>query len=482
MSVPSMRLPFFWAEVINAGQLGTQAQRGMLIGQATSATYVGVPRLLSSAEHAASLFGRGSPLHRMAMRAFKAHPGGLWYSIGIADASASTASAWTVTFVCSEATEAGTIRFWLGSDKIDLGVIRGDAAANLAERLADLLPSASDYPVTATHDAGITTITFRSKGTVGNALRVARDTSMDLPAGVTSVTIAHSVTGATDPTLDATITALAPDRYHKIALYLDGLGEDLAVDMDDRWGYLRHQYGHVFSAVAGVAAEGDIPGYTAMLAAMVAAESPYAHWTSAKLPSTCRAPAYEVAAALAAVAMKSDEEAPGLKIGTLALPDCRGPESSDFTPAQKNQLLLYGGTTFSTSGGYLVVDQCNTTRWSNADGSRNNAYLDAPKYWLAEYAVDSLHSTMSAQYARCRLVSDSDGQIPPMCATPSAVAASIRSWYRGLCNRGLAQDPDTFDAAITVTRPEDDRNRLDAYVPAHLADNFEILAPTLAFT
>ena len=51
-----------------------------------------------------------------------------------------------------------------------------------------------------------------------------------------------------------------------------------------------------------------------------------------------------------------------------------------------------------------------------------------------------------------------------------------------LCRAGLAQNPDVFAQNVKVVRPDGDKNRLDAQLPANLADNFEVFAPVLMFS
>jgi phage tail sheath gpL-like len=169
-------------------------------------------------------------------------------------------------------------------------------------------------------------------------------------------------------------------------------------------------------------------------------------------------------------------------MGGVVLSGCRAAEADDFTGAQKIQLLKYGSTTFSEVGGFLSIDRVQGTCYLAGDGARDERYLDSPKLWLAEWAIGDMHSVIAAEYARMRLVSSSSGRVPDLCATPGMVEGTLRAWYRSLCNRGYAQNADVFDGAVSCTRPDDDRNRLDASVPANLADNFEIFAPVLSFS
>ncbi len=478
----SIRLPFFWGEASPAaGVPAAAAQRGLLIGQCTTGD--GVVRALGSADQAAALFGRGSVLHRMAIRAFAACPWGDWSAIGVADAVASTAAAYTLTVTAGAAIGGGTIRVWAGSDFVDVGVLASSSpdVSVIATAIAAAFLAGGDYPVTGTHDAGVATLTFKCNGTCGNHFNVAIDPDVPLPTGV-SVAVAQSVTGATDPTLTATLAAIQDKAYSKIAVWIDSLGDEQAVDLDAKWEWDKQLYGHAFTAITGTYTQGDPTGASALYSAALAAPSPYAHWSRLALEAGCRAPAFEGAASLCGVALRSDDADPGLTIHGLALLGCKSaPAGKQFTPKQRNDLLYVGYTTAGDLSGLLAIDRCVTTRFQNAYGSRDERLYKAPKLWLAEWAMKDLRATMEATYARCRLVSDG-GPVPPNCATPSMVQGTLTSWYEKLCRLGYAQDPDTFAQNVKVVRPEQDRDRLDALLPASLADNFEVFAPVLSFS
>ena len=171
MSVPTtVRLPFFWGSVEEGGQAGGAGSQTIeLIGLATSTT--GARRLLSSADHAATLFGAGSILHRMAIRAFEAAPSNLIYGTSVAAAEASTPAAWTATVTVTTAA-AGTIRLWVGSDYVDIPVSAGQLQNSIASAIAAAFPSISSYPIVGGAQTNEATLTFRHGGTSGNDLRI----------------------------------------------------------------------------------------------------------------------------------------------------------------------------------------------------------------------------------------------------------------------------------------------------------------------
>ncbi len=475
----SIRLPFFWGEAAPAAQTPVSArQKGLLIGQVTTSNY-GVPRAIASADQAASLFGRGSFLHRMALKAFNACPWGDWTAIGVADAADSTPATKTITITASNA-GAGTLRVWVGSDCQDIGVTASESASDIATAIAAAFPSGGDYPMTGTHNSGVVTLTAKNKGTAGNGIYVAVDGNIPLPSGVTAV-VATGATGATDPTLTSTISAIADKTYNKVAVWLNDLGDELSTDILDRWGWQRQQHGYGFSAVNGTSGVGDTLGYTALLGAASTYAATHWTWSCLSLEPACKTPAFEAAAGLCAVALRSDDVDPGLTIHGLALQGCPAADAgSQFTPKMRNDLLYAGYTTCGDVGGILTVDRAVTRKTQNAYGSRDERQSSAAKIWLCEWALNDLRATMETEYARCRLVND--GPAPEGCATPSMVRGTLIAWYEKLCRLGYAQDPETFAANVQVVRPTGDKNRLDALLPANLADNFEIFAPVLSYS
>ncbi len=100
------------------------------------------PVFVPSADDAATLFGRGSELHRMAVAFFAQAPEGTLYACPVAEASGTPASA-VMTFA-TNASAAFTIRMKLCGEVIDVSVASGDTPTTIAAAVADAVNDAQN--------------------------------------------------------------------------------------------------------------------------------------------------------------------------------------------------------------------------------------------------------------------------------------------------------------------------------------------------
>ena len=187
------------------------------------------PVQVFSADDAATKFGRGSELHRMALKVFDQYKAATLWCCPVAEASNTKASA-TLTFVGS-ATAAGTIRLMIAGKQIDVGYASGDTVTAIATACATAIRDQGlDLPVTAQFAAGVLTVTARNGGPRGNdlAFRAYHVNGNDIIAIGTSTTAngtAATITGsgklASGATADSATNALAAianTRFDRIAV------------------------------------------------------------------------------------------------------------------------------------------------------------------------------------------------------------------------------------------------------------------------
>jgi phage tail sheath gpL-like len=474
----SIRLPLFWGSAQPQAAVAGQAQRLALVGTGYEAPESITPTLLTCAEDAAALFGRGSVIHRMAIRAFEQYSMAEVWAIALAVEAGGTRATWASDIACTSS-GAGTLRIWVNGDYVDVAIAAGLNQAGVAAAIAAEFPATSDLCVTGTVVASNVAWTFRDRGTAGNSTRISVDPTVPLPSGLT-ISIADDDTGATDPDPADAVDVMADVVYSKIAVWSEAAAlEDFGAEMDSRWVYDRQQMGHAFFAAHGASAD--------LVSGQVAAPTPYAHVSHVALEEISfedygYTPDYEVAAAIAAAAMESSESAPGLKIGTIVLTGCKSADAGHrYSLTERNLLLRYGYTTLSDAGGDMAVDRCVTARWANTQGGRDETQYHWYKWDALEYALLTLRSIIEQTYGRVRLVDDGPGPVPLNCCTPDMVKGTIIGWYEGLCRDGIAQGAQEFAEAVTVVRPENDTERLDAVIPFQAANNLEIFAPLMWF-
>src|SRR5574343_613161 len=208
--VPSnLRVPFVTAEFDSSQAAqgpALLAYRALLIGQKLVAGTQAADTLVkvTSADQVVTLAGRGSMLHRMALAWFASNNvTELWIGV-LADNGAGVAA-------------AGTICLYLGGERITVGVNAGDTVGTIATAISTAINAKTDLPVTASPSAGVVTVTFRHKGTIGNSydMRLNYRDGEALPAGV-AITIVAMASGETNPTLTALIAAMGDTWFHVI--------------------------------------------------------------------------------------------------------------------------------------------------------------------------------------------------------------------------------------------------------------------------
>lgn len=158
---------------------------------------------LLNAEQAATLFGYGSPLHRMAIYHFASSAGAVpTDALPLAAASGGAAATKTITFA-TNATGAGNYYFRLGSyladDLITIGVAVGATPTDIAALLATAISNKPNLPFTASPALGVVTLTAKYADQNSQDLRVTNNIlageSDELPAGMT-VAIANGTSGS----------------------------------------------------------------------------------------------------------------------------------------------------------------------------------------------------------------------------------------------------------------------------------------------
>lgn len=143
----------------------------------------------------------GHIAHLMMEKFFAANPAADVDAVCVAS-TAGTAAARTIT-VATTADMDATVKIWLGDYRVDVDVLDGDTAAEIATAIAAAITADALAPYSATADAAVVTCTYDYKGTMGNDVSIEIEKPEDLAS---TFTVAQSVSGATDPTLSATHT------------------------------------------------------------------------------------------------------------------------------------------------------------------------------------------------------------------------------------------------------------------------------------
>jgi len=171
-----------------------------------------VPVRVSSAAEVGALFGRGFPIHRMAIGAFAGSYGNVeTWALPQPEDGAAVQATGTVTFGAGPTTEAGKITVYIDGKKYTIDVPNGSVIADIGDLFEAEVNADLDCSVTAVNVAGAVTLTAKGGGTWGNYISTTMGWGdEELPAGVTVVIVAVGgvIPGATDPDIEDALTEL----------------------------------------------------------------------------------------------------------------------------------------------------------------------------------------------------------------------------------------------------------------------------------
>ncbi|MFH5926442.1 phage tail sheath subtilisin-like domain-containing protein [Roseomonas xinghualingensis] len=479
-----LRIPLFWAEFDNSqAGYGSNAKRTLLVGQTITplAATMAWPRLVTSYEEAAGLFGQGSMLANM-MKAYRANDtfGEVWV-YPFVDVTAGAAATGTIT-ASGTATAAGTIALYVAGTLIPVGVTVGMTAAQAAAAMAAAINAKPTLPVTASANAAAVTVTARHKGTLGNAIDLRANYrggagGESLPAGL-GLTFAAMSGGTTDPDLVPLGAALGDEEFDFVVSPYTGVGQldtlrDIMGDTTGRWSWQRQAYGHVFSMK---------PGDAAALQSFGAARNDQ-HVTIMGVDGS-PTPPYEWAAAYGGAAAVSLRADPARPLQTVPIRGVLAPSIDKRFPRTTQQTLLSSGIAladFARDGSAMILRAVTTyqrNRWGQADLS----YLDTEVLFIAAEVVRRLRSVITQKFARSKLANDGTrfGAGQPI-VTPKIIKAELVAQYAIMEEEGLVENAQAFAAATIVERSTSDVSRVNVLYAPDFINGLRVLAVLAQF-
>lgn len=331
--------------------LPANTQKLLLIGQmlATGLAAADAPVQVFSPYEAAYWSGNGSILHRMAIAAFAFKRDITVWVCGQTDADG-TAATGTVVFT-GTATAAGAFTLLIGKERIELPFAVGQTAAGAATALAAAINANPTLPVTAAAATGTVTLSARNKGTVGNQIALAGSIS---GTGLTQATAAALTSGATDPTLQTTLDAIAPDQFHVVAYWNPSQADLTAVGsyLTNVSSALEQRPGRAFVAAT--------PQTTLSSVVTLGTTTNHERITIGYMRGS-PSPAYEIAAVLAAAV--ASEEDPARPLDGVVLPGVALPSVANrLSRTEQETLLAAGITPLEVVGQDATIVRLVTTR------------------------------------------------------------------------------------------------------------------------
>lgn len=482
----NLRVPLFYAEV-NAGYQAFQGpSRTLLIGQKTSAgaAVANVPIRLDGDPQA--LGGAGSHLADMAVWARANHPFGEIWILPVAD-PAGAAQVHTITVASGILGSAGAVSIYIAGEKVSVPVGPTDTNATVAAALSAAInlgyskfgqPLA--FPVIATVSTNVVTLTARNLGALGAKLSVITNMVGDEGPLQTYLTVATGTAGTGVPALGTALAALGDIEFDFIcAPYADTTSLDVIKDFlgstSGRWSPMLQLYGHyfttLFDTVSNQAAAGAVRNDPNVTIVGVSADSV--------------SPPWRWAAAWGA-RVSSDKNIGGevdqayrisRPVQTLDLVGIRPPLARANWPTvlQRNQLYQDGIASFTVMvDGTVLIDRSVTTYQVNAYNQPDITWLDVETRLQMVYFVRYMRQRITQKYGRCALADDNPSANPGI-VTAKVLKAECVHVYKELEAGGLVDNSTLFAQSLVVER-SNDPNRVNAYLPVDVVNQFRVFA------
>lgn len=478
----NLRVPLFYAEV-NAGPNAYQGpSRLLVIGQRTAAGSVAANTIRILDNDPQALGGPGSHLAEAALWARQNNPFGEIWVAAIADPAGQAATK-TITVASGIEGQTGTVVVYVAGERVEVAVMPTDTDDNVATNIAAAINAgyakfgrSLSFPVTAAAALNVVTLTARNVGVLGNKIAIDKDLVGDEGPLQQHLTIADGVAGTGTPVLGTLLAALGDMEFDWIAApYADTTSlNSIKTFLDGRWSPLEQIYGHyvttLFDTFGNLAAAGSArndPNVSIM--GVPNSPSPPWRWAAA------------VGGVIARDKNIGGEVDQAYRISqplqTLPLVGILPPKSrlDWFQIAQRNTLYQDGIAGFRVMvDGTVLLDRVPTTYRLNAWNQPDITWLDVETRAQIVYFVRYMRQRITQKYGRHALADDNPrGQ--PGIVTPKILKAECVHIYKELEDGGLVENSALFAQSLVVERSADP-NRVNAYLPADVVNQFRIFA------
>ncbi len=441
--------------------LSPNHHRLLLVGQKSADATVAddTLRRVFSDEDAGADFGLGSELHLMARAALKANPYAEIFAIAVPAAGGTVQATTTATF-SGPATGSGYGEAWIGYNKVTFEIASGDSADDMATALKNAVDANPKLPVTASAATGVTTLTAKCGGSLGNELKI----TVTVNAAGADVVVAAGTAGANDPDYTNTLAAVfAPGKEYEptqIAIAHNdatnlGLLKTHCYNLADP-RELRFAQGHV--------------GFTGTISAATALASGVNNWwIQIHALEGSRSLSYEIGAAVASVCCS--EEDPARPLQRLPVKGIDPPQdvADRYSGTEQETLLENGVSCLEVGPGeeVKIVRIVNTyTNESGADVQYGRDYIHAG---LAAYLAKDLTDFLVKMFPRQKLTTRVLKEIH------QAVAGRFRDYARA----ELVHYPELTDQNMIVRQSNKDSQRVDVGIPTYPVEGLRTIATQL---
>jgi phage tail sheath gpL-like len=447
----------------------------MLIAQTITAAPNALTPVTSVAQ-ARALYGRGSRLARMFEAYFNNDSTGPIYCLPRTDASGASAATGTFAF-SGTATASGTVFAYIGGQLVQVGVTTGMTASQVASAMVAQIALQPDLLVSAATGGtgGVNcVVTAKNLGTLGNAIDLRLNYlgaagGQALPAGL-AVTITAMTGGATDPVYTDVAGILGDTNMYFIVH--DNASSAVMTAMTammnfttGRWAPNRKTWGHVFTALPGLAAtlstfgQGYNDPHTTVWGYETGSPTPSCEWAGAFTGA-------------AAVSLRNQPNQPlqTLNVNFVSPPPVGLAEASGGAFSKTSwQLLLGSGIALAqyAAGNMPQILRAPTTYETNAYGQPDQSYFDTGDMFTLMFIGNALNAMETQKWGRNMVADDGNAFGPGLpIVTPKSALSDLAALYATLEYEGLVEDASAMLAASSVVRNATNPNELDVlYAP-----------------
>lgn len=430
-----------------------------------------VPRQVTSANQASTLFGRGSHLHGMAQALFKNNLVTEAWLVAQDDA-AGTARHVTVTFT-GVPTAAGTIFIYVGGVRFAIGVAASAAIDTYGAAVAAAIQADTSLPIVVSYDAtnDRLSIVAKNKGTVPNDLDIRFNyfRGEEFPLGVIAPAVAVAAVGATDPDITGVWAVLGDVHYNVFGMSYNDTANIAALEAEllDRFGPDR-----AIDAVGIL----TIQDTHAELLTVAAARN--SQMVSIMGVESFLTPPWHVTAALVGNVAGSAMSDPATPFQNLILEGVRSPTVTDeFTLAEQELLLAAGISIFQTnSAGQVLIGRLVSTYKTDSQGAPDDTFRDLNTSLTLGFFRFDMRNALTRAFPQHKLAGDDVRYQPGQnVVTPKLMRAEVIAIAKGWADRALLEDFEGFKKSVTVVRDVAlDPNRLDVLIAPDLVNQFRV--------
>ncbi len=425
----------------------------------------------------AALFGAGSMLAAMCDKFVLANPFTPLFAIGTWPVANATAATGTLTLTGALIGNAG-VPLYIAGRYYPVVLAQTASLSSQAGTIAALINADPLSYVTAASAAGVATLTAKSGGSYGNALRIRIGTGGDYvaPPGTWACTIAPMSGGAGDPDITPLLTAIANDWYTDIQLgWTDTANLGLMnAEADARYTATGRKDTTVYV------------GYDMTLGAALAANGQSNSRFLTRLPSYGSvSPPWEWGAVYAGIASFQFANDPARQLRSLSLPGLYAPAPRDrYLDNDREQLLRNGFSTFTVlSDGTITIERAVSSYQVSPLGVPDTAWLDLMTAKTMTRIRYDWASYLGLVYPRAKLADDG----APAALYSDVVATPRRVWNSWAARCTLYEQQAWIEGAkdtsarASFVRNRSDRNRIDARQIVNVIGNFMVFAGRLEF-